>query len=87
MNSQKQLILKFLGASVLLLTACSTVDPVRTATTLATSRDPEATLRSMMQQRATSYERDPRVLLRDLESLKKDYEKLQQTLFGKASGT
>jgi membrane-bound lytic murein transglycosylase C len=69
------------------LAACSTVDPVRTATTLATSRDPQAALRAMAQQRATSYERDPRVLLRDLESLKKDYEKLQQTLFGKASGT
>jgi membrane-bound lytic murein transglycosylase C len=70
-----------------LLAACSTVDPVRTATTLATSRDPNAALRAMVQQRATSYERDPRVLLNDLNALKRDYDKLEAALFGKASGT
>ena len=75
------------ATAVVLLAACSTVDPVRTATTLATSRNPEAALKSMVQQRATSYERDPRVLLNDLNALKRDYEKLTAALFGKASGT
>jgi membrane-bound lytic murein transglycosylase C len=76
-----------LGTGLALLAACSTVDPVRTATTLATSRDPNAALKAMVQSRASSYERDPRVLLNDLKSLQRDYEKLQQALFGKASGT
>ena len=79
MISKKYLLL-------LLLAGCSTVDPVRTATTLATSRNPEAALKSMVHQRAASYERDPRVLLNDLNALKRDYEKLTAALFGKASG-
>ena len=69
------------------LASCSTVDPVRTATTLVTSHDPNAALRTLVKQRATSYERDPRLVVRDLKAVQRDYQKLQQALFGKASGS
>ena len=60
---------------------------VRSVTQIASAGDRDAALRALLKQRQATYERDPRVALADLQSLKRDYDRLQSLLFGKASGS
>jgi membrane-bound lytic murein transglycosylase C len=59
---------------------------VRSVTQIASAGDRDAALRALLKQRQATYERDPRAALADLQSLKRDYGRLQSLLFGKASG-
>jgi membrane-bound lytic murein transglycosylase C len=70
-----------------LLPACQSVDPVRTLSGIAQGKSPEALLRDGLKRRAAAYERDPRVLVADLRSVKRDYDKLASFLSGKASAS
>ncbi|HEY5930712.1 MAG TPA: murein transglycosylase domain-containing protein [Burkholderiales bacterium] len=55
----------------------------KTVTDIAKADDPEAVLREGMKRRAELYERDPQVLVADLRSLRRDYDKLVSVLTGK----
>lgn len=55
----------------------------KTVTDIAKSDDPQAVLREGMKRRAELYERDPQVLVGDLRSLRRDYDKLVSVLTGK----
>jgi len=55
----------------------------RTITDIAKADDPQAVLREGLKRRAELYERDPQVLVTDLRSLKRDYDKLVGVLTGK----
>jgi membrane-bound lytic murein transglycosylase C len=60
---------------------------VRTITTVASASDRDAALRRILEQRKAAYERDPRVVLSDIQGLKRDYQRVTSALFGKASGS
>lgn len=60
---------------------------VRSVTQIASAADRDAALRGVLKQRQAAYERDPRAALADLQSLKRDYDRVQSLLFGKASGS
>jgi membrane-bound lytic murein transglycosylase C len=55
----------------------------RTVTDIAKSDNPETVLREGLKRRAELYERDPQVLVGDLRSLRRDYDKLVSVLTGK----
>jgi membrane-bound lytic murein transglycosylase C len=55
----------------------------RTVADIARSDDPEAVLREGLKRRAELYERDPQVLVGDLRTLRRDYDKLVGVLTGK----
>lgn len=87
------------AAGCLLLAGCQTFDKTlnsadraiaviksptaRTVTDIAKADDPEAVLREGLKRRADLYERDPQVLIGDLRSLRRDYDKLVSVLTGK----
>ena len=56
---------------------------VRTVTDIAKADNPEAVVREGLKRRAELYERDPQVLVGDLKSLRRDYDKLVSILTGK----
>lgn len=66
--------------------AVATNPSLRSIATVARADDRDAALRLLLKQRADLYERDPRVLIGDLRGLKRDYQRLESFLFGKASG-
>ncbi len=68
-----------------LLTACQSGPSPLTLVNIAASGNPEAALRGALKQRAKQYERDPRVLLADLRTVKRDLTRLESFLSGKAS--
>ncbi|MGA7986509.1 MAG: murein transglycosylase domain-containing protein [Burkholderiales bacterium] len=70
-----------------LLTACQSGPSPLTIVNVAASRDPEAALRGALKHRAEQYERDPRVLLADLRTVKRDLARLESFLSGKASAS
>lgn len=55
----------------------------KTVTDIAKADDPQAVLREGLKRRAELYERDPQVLVGDLRSLRRDYDKLVSVLTGK----
>jgi membrane-bound lytic murein transglycosylase C len=55
----------------------------KTVTDIAKADDPEAVLREGLKRRADLYERDPQVLIGDLRTLRRDYDKLVSVLTGK----
>lgn len=55
----------------------------RTVTDMAKADNPEAVLREGLKRRAELYERDPQVLVNDLRTLRRDYDKLVAALTGK----
>lgn len=54
---------------------------------IATAKDRDAALREALKHRATAYERNPAALLADLQSIKRDYERLEAALTGKVNST
>jgi membrane-bound lytic murein transglycosylase C len=72
---------------VALLTACQSGPSPLTLVNIAASRDPQAALRGTLKYRAKQYERDPRVLLADLRTVKRDLARLESFLSGKASAS
>jgi membrane-bound lytic murein transglycosylase C len=55
----------------------------KTVTDIARADDPQVVLREGLKRRAELYERDPQVLVGDLRSLRRDYDKLVGVLTGK----
>lgn len=89
---------RFALAALVLLAACQSGDAnraisvitspsARSVSKVVTSADRDAALRRLLESRAAAWERDPRVLVADIKGLQRDYQALQNLLFGKASGS
>lgn len=70
------------AASALLFPACTTQQMMQ----VATSKDPQATLKNMAQRRVEAYKYNPELILSDMKKLKADYDRLMGNL-QKESGT
>ena len=59
----------------------------QTATTVATSRNPEAALKQTLRQQGESYARNPQAIVRDAQALKRDFDQVMDLLSGNVRKT
>ena len=85
-----------LPVAILLLTSCSSRDnakinsllnaantsSVKNLTTIATSKDPKAAARAMLDRKRAIWERDPTQLVRDIQQARRDFNKVMDALSG-----
>lgn len=92
-----------LALAGILLTSCQSLDQTlntadkaisvaksptaSTITNIASAKDSGSALRAALKARADTYERDPQVLISDIRTLKRDYEKLINALTGNVNKT
>jgi len=73
-----------LGLASLALAGCETA---RMATNVATSKNPQQALNNTLKQRGDQYLRNPEAIIRDAETLKRDYDKVVDLLAGNVKKT